>query len=89
MPFGEELIIALVGFIARTNLRESTEFIDAKRRIKNILENFGINDKELSFKEYVEEKINIKTILFLSCKFWFCLCLSYLYLLCIIIKNKF
>ncbi|KJW02086.1 putative proline/betaine transporter [Rickettsia endosymbiont of Ixodes pacificus] len=56
-------IIALVGFIARTNLRESTEFIDAKRRIKNTLENFGINDKELSFKEYVEEKINIKTIL--------------------------
>ena len=63
MPFGEELIIALVGFIARTNLHESTEFIDAKRRIKNTLENFGINDKELSFKEYIEEKINIKTIL--------------------------
>ncbi|WP_231564263.1 MFS transporter [Rickettsia felis] len=75
-------IIALVGFIARTNLRESTEFIDAKRRIKNTLENFGINDKELSFKEYVEEKINIKTILayfFLVNSGSACFYLTYIY----------
>ncbi|WP_238533856.1 MFS transporter [Rickettsia australis] len=80
--FWEGTIIALVGFIARTNLRESTEFIDAKCRIKNTLENFGINDKELSFKEYVEEKMNIKTILayfFLVNSGSACFYLTYIY----------
>lgn len=60
-------IIALVGFLARTRLRESTEFVDAKRRIKNTLEDFGINTEKLPYKEYIEEKVSKKT------------CLAYLY----------
>ncbi|WP_342270309.1 MFS transporter [Rickettsia endosymbiont of Orchestes rusci] len=56
-------VIALVGFLARTRLRESTEFVDAKRRIKNTLENFGIDTEKLPYKEYIEEKVNMKTAL--------------------------
>ncbi|MFY9589418.1 MFS transporter [Rickettsia endosymbiont of Halotydeus destructor] len=56
-------IIALVGLVARTRLRESTEFVDAKRRIKNTLEDFGINTQKLPYKEYIEEKVNKKTAL--------------------------
>ncbi|WP_341789808.1 MFS transporter [Rickettsia endosymbiont of Polydrusus tereticollis] len=56
-------IIALVGLVARTRLRESTEFVDAKRRIKNTLEDFGINTQKLPYKEYIEEKVSKKTSL--------------------------
>ncbi|WP_341793923.1 MULTISPECIES: MFS transporter [unclassified Rickettsia] len=65
-------IIALVGFLARTRLRESTEFVDAKRRIKKTLEDFGINTDKLPYKEYVDEKVNKKTCLayFLILTLW-------------------
>ncbi|MCC8369191.1 MAG: MFS transporter [Rickettsia endosymbiont of Oxypoda opaca] len=56
-------IIALVGLVARTRLRESTEFVDAKRRIKNTLEDLGINTQKLPYKEYMEEKVSKKTSL--------------------------
>ncbi|CEO17962.1 hypothetical protein RMONA_08060 [Rickettsia monacensis] len=38
-------LIALVEGVARTKLRETPDFVDTKRRVKNILEEFGKDGK--------------------------------------------
>ncbi|WP_342270127.1 MFS transporter [Rickettsia endosymbiont of Orchestes rusci] len=61
--FGIGAVIALVGGVARTRLRETPEFADAKRRVQSILEQFGKNPKLVNNNYIVKEKVNKKTIL--------------------------
>ncbi|MCC8398209.1 MAG: MFS transporter [Rickettsia endosymbiont of Labidopullus appendiculatus] len=56
-------VIALVGAMARTRLRETPEFADATRRLLNKLKAFGLEKKDITNQEMLNEKVNIKTIL--------------------------
>ncbi|UCM85535.1 MAG: MFS transporter [Rickettsia endosymbiont of Culicoides impunctatus] len=56
-------VIALVGAMARTRLREAPEFADATRRLLNKLKTFGLEKKDITNQEMLNEKVNIKTIL--------------------------
>ncbi|WP_250311058.1 MFS transporter [Rickettsia endosymbiont of Oedothorax gibbosus] len=56
-------MIALVGTVARTRLRETPEFADATTRLFNTLKNFGLEKKDIANHKILNEKINIKTIL--------------------------
>ncbi len=84
-------VIALVGAIARTRLRETPEFADATRRLLNKLKTFGLEKKDITNQEMLNEKVNIKTILaYLAIEstgpIWFYL----LYVYCgSILKNTF
>ncbi|WP_341792962.1 MFS transporter [Rickettsia endosymbiont of Ceutorhynchus obstrictus] len=55
--------IALVGAVARTALRETPEFIDAKRQLETILEQANIDGKEIESLPLYKEKTNKKTVL--------------------------
>lgn len=55
--------VALVGAIARTVLRETPEFADAKRRVKKAFDEFGRDQKILNNNPMWQEKINKKTAL--------------------------
>ncbi len=56
-------VIAIVGVVARTRLRETPEFADATTRLLNTLKNFGIEKKHITNHKMLNEKINIRTIL--------------------------
>jgi MHS family proline/betaine transporter-like MFS transporter len=53
--------VALVGSVARTTLRESPEFADAKRRIKNIAERANEDPKFLEKSPFYTQKVSKKT----------------------------
>ena len=55
--------IALVGSIARTTLRETPDFIDAKRQIKKKFEKANISSQILEKDLIFNEKVNQKTAL--------------------------
>jgi MHS family proline/betaine transporter-like MFS transporter len=62
--------IALVGFIARTALKETTDFADAQRRIKETLKHNAQNADFLNSNIIWQEQINKKTLisfLFMQC----------------------
>jgi len=83
--------IALIGSIARTNLRETPDFINTKKRIKNLIKITGFNAEKLESHPILQEKVNKKTVLsyfLIECTgpVWFYI--SYLY--CgNILKNTF
>ncbi|MDN3030557.1 MAG: MFS transporter [Candidatus Tisiphia sp.] len=56
-------MIALVGAMARIRLREALEFADATRRLLNKLKTFGLEKKDITNQEMLNEKVNTKTIL--------------------------
>ncbi|QQV75454.1 hypothetical protein H6P87_01011 [Rickettsia tillamookensis] len=56
-------VIAMVGAVARTRLRETPEFTDATKRLTNKLENVGIKKNDINISILNEDKLNIKTIL--------------------------
>lgn len=56
-------IVAVVGSFARTGLRETPEFADAKRRIKTINEKSRANIDLFNDNTYLKENIKLKTIL--------------------------
>lgn len=53
--------IAIVGAVVRTNLRETPDFIDAKRRIKKTVAQAGIDSNRLKSSPIWSEKINKPT----------------------------
>jgi MHS family proline/betaine transporter-like MFS transporter len=62
--------IALIGFIARTALKETRDFADAQRRIKETLKHNAQNTEFLNTNVMWQEKINKKTLisfLFMQC----------------------
>ncbi len=55
--------VAITGTIARTTLKETPDFIDAKRRIKLAIEKTSLDPKKIENNDIVKEKTNLKTIL--------------------------
>ena len=53
--------IALVGSIARTSLRETPDFIDAKRRLNKVLETVEMDKNEIDTNAISQDKIITKT----------------------------
>ncbi|RST71300.1 MFS transporter [Candidatus Aquarickettsia rohweri] len=70
LAFWFGVIIALVGLIARTKLRETPEFIDYKKRIRNRdkLNNQQVKSKDFSFlqKEKIDKKLALSYFVFSS-----------------------
>ena len=65
-------LIAIIGTVARTALRETPEFVNAKHRLKKKLEKTNVVDSSLILKKnfIVNEKVNQKTSLsyfFIQC----------------------
>ncbi|MBN8523685.1 MAG: MFS transporter [Rickettsiales bacterium] len=83
--------IAMVGAVARTALRETPEFADAKRRLKKRVDQTYINSKVLQNDPLVNEKANKKTTLYLflvNCAWPACFYFAYVH--CgNILKNSF
>lgn len=53
-------IVAFIGSIARTNLRETVEFVDAKRRIKKTFDKAKIDIKVLNSSPVLQQKVGKK-----------------------------
>ncbi|WP_341792583.1 MFS transporter [Rickettsia endosymbiont of Gonocerus acuteangulatus] len=83
--------IAVIGAVARTNLRETPDFVNAKKRIKETVEQASIDSDRLKSSPIWKEKINKTTafsLFFLQCgaPLWFYI--GYIY--CgNILKNSF
>ncbi|WP_375333549.1 MFS transporter [Candidatus Tisiphia endosymbiont of Xenochironomus xenolabis] len=58
-------IIALVGGVSRTTLRETPDFVDAKLRLKKKCEKANIDIKELANAPIFNKKVNKKLVLYL------------------------
>lgn len=74
-------IVALIGTVARTTLRETPDFADAKRRISNIIKQSNEN-VDLEPKIFHKEEVKIKTFLalfFIQCLWPVCLYFAYIY----------
>ncbi|WP_375333329.1 MFS transporter [Candidatus Tisiphia endosymbiont of Xenochironomus xenolabis] len=63
MAFWFGAAVALIGSVARTTLRETPEFADAKRRIKRIFEKTNTDTATLKDNPILQEKVNKKTII--------------------------
>jgi MFS family permease len=75
-------IVALVGTVARTVLRETPDFADAKRRIKKKYEKSNIDQKALKDDIIFNEKVRVKTSLayfLIQCGFPLCFYFKYIY----------
>ncbi|MFV9936935.1 MAG: MFS transporter [Rickettsia endosymbiont of Haemaphysalis japonica] len=75
-------IVAIIGAVARTALRETPEFADAKRRLKRNIKLIYGNCDILKHNPIYNEKINWKIILFLlliSCGWPMCFYFTYIY----------
>ncbi|WP_375333321.1 MFS transporter [Candidatus Tisiphia endosymbiont of Xenochironomus xenolabis] len=55
--------VALVGSVARTTLRETPEFADAKRQIKKVFEKANIDTASLKNNPILQEKVSKKTVI--------------------------
>ncbi|MCC8417569.1 MAG: MFS transporter [Rickettsia endosymbiont of Bryobia graminum] len=51
-------VIAIIGAITRSRLRETPEFVNAKKHITNIRKNNDLNSKEATDQQIVNKKIN-------------------------------
>ncbi|WP_342278520.1 MFS transporter [Candidatus Tisiphia endosymbiont of Myopa tessellatipennis] len=83
--------IALVGSIARTKLRETPDFANAKSRVKNIIKKAGFNHDSIESNPIVQEKVKIKSSisLFLIQCAW-PVCFYFIYFHCSnILKSSF
>jgi MFS family permease len=58
------MIIATIGTVARTNLREAQEFANAKLRLKTFFDNHFIDRKILKGDPILEEKVQKKTVFY-------------------------
>jgi len=84
-------VIALVGAVARTRLRETPDFANAKRRIKDTMQKAGYNPIAIESNLIVQEKVKLKSSisLFLIQCAW-PVCFYFIYFHCgNILKNSF
>ncbi|MCC8371958.1 MAG: MFS transporter [Rickettsia endosymbiont of Pseudomimeciton antennatum] len=75
-------MVAIIGATARTALRETPEFADAKRRIKKNISLIQGNANALQHNLIYNEKVNWKTTMFLlliSCGWPICFYFTYIY----------
>ena len=73
-------IIAVVGAVARTKLRETPEFANAKLRIKNKIEALGFDPNEIDSSPIVTKKVSIKSsvsLFLIQCAWPVCFYLIY------------
>jgi MFS family permease len=56
-------LIAVIGAVARNVLRETPDFVNAKRKLQNIIEGLGRNTNLIKRSLIVNEKVNKKTAL--------------------------
>ena len=84
-------IIAVIGGLARTTLRETPEFIDAKRRLKKKLEDGEVDPKRIMNDPIVNQKVLFSTSIYffiLNCSWPICFYFAYIH--CAnILKNDF
>ncbi|WP_425363590.1 MFS transporter [Candidatus Tisiphia endosymbiont of Hybos culiciformis] len=84
-------LIAMVGGVARTALKETTDFADATRRLKNILDKSGVSMVKLKGDPILHEKVSKKTtiaLFLIQCGWPLCFYFTYIY--CgNILKNQF
>ncbi|WP_341792647.1 MULTISPECIES: MFS transporter [unclassified Rickettsia] len=74
--------VALIGTTARTALRETPEFADAKRYMKKTLEKLNVDEKILQNNLIWNKKVNKKTILsffLIQCIWPVCFYVAYIY----------
>lgn len=74
--------IAVIGAVARTKLRETPDFADAKRRIKDVLNEKNFETKKLKDDFIKREKVNQKTslaLLLMDCMWPLCFYFTYVY----------
>lgn len=74
--------IALVGAIARTALKETTEFVNAKRQINMIMQSDNVHNKIISSHLLYNTKANKKTILavfLIHCAYPVCFYFTYVH----------
>ncbi|KDO03177.1 Proline porter II [Rickettsia tamurae subsp. buchneri] len=55
-------IVAVIGFLARTSLRETPEFVNAKRRIQNILDAAKLDSQKI-MSVGIQQNVSKKTII--------------------------
>lgn len=83
--------IAMVGAVARTALRETSDFVDAKRRIQTKIDNSQADIKKLKEDPIFSESTNTKTTLYLfliNCSWPACFYFAYIH--CgNVLKNSF
>jgi MFS transporter, MHS family, proline/betaine transporter len=75
-------LVAVIGAVARTRLRETPDFADAKRRIKKAIIKAKHNPELLNQSTIWNEKVNKKTALslfFIECSWPVCFYFSYMY----------
>ena len=73
-------LIAIIGGIARRRLRETPEFADAKRRIKNVIEKSGYNSNSFESNPITQEKVAIKSsisLFLIQCAWPMCFYFTY------------
>jgi MFS family permease len=75
-------VIALVGAIARTTLRETVDFADAKRRVEISLKKNGLTTEVLA-SDYLYQKkgnkITLLSLFFIQCGWPICFYFTYIY----------
>ncbi|MCC8483899.1 MAG: MFS transporter [Rickettsia endosymbiont of Labidopullus appendiculatus] len=83
--------VALIGSVARTKLRETPEFADAKRRIRKIFEKTNTDINLLQDNPIWQEKVNKKTVIaFFLLQCAAPVCFYFVYIYCgNILKNNF
>ncbi|WP_342170182.1 MFS transporter [Rickettsia endosymbiont of Seladonia tumulorum] len=52
--------VAITGTMARTTLKETPDFVDAKRRLQLAIEKTGIDPKKIENNDIVKERTNLK-----------------------------
>ena len=75
-------IVAIVGSIARTTLRETPDFVDAKARLKRTFEIIDKNPQILDNTQMSQKKVNLKTSLALfliRCPWPVCFYIAYIH----------
>lgn len=63
IAFGIGTVIAVIGSVARTKLRETPEFVDARRRIRKEVEEGRKFVEELDYIPAYHDKVSVKTSL--------------------------
>ncbi len=74
--------IAMVGGVARTALKETTDFADAKRRLKNTLDKLNVNIITLKDDPILYEKVKKQTaiaLFLIQCGWPICFYFTYIY----------
>ena len=82
MAFMLGACVAVIGVMARTALRESPEFADAKRRIRGVFKELNKDTKSLKSSLFYHEKVNKQTALayfLIKCTSPFFIYFTYIY----------